>query len=215
MGLLSWIIFGLIAGFSARMMSELKGATVAEVGLPDGDMRREILQRLAAHIELENPGFVLDGDLVDRIQTGIRGPGRELTGAIWNLYTEAAFGAMKPTLEMVERVIRRMEGEVRTPSIDLVKKAAMKVFNVSKVDLESPCKARTVVYPRQVAMYLCREQTKKSLPQIGRAFGRRDHTTVLYAHRKITRLIPKDSEVAADVAKVVAAIQDLLAGGAQ
>jgi len=206
---------GELAGFSARMMSELKGATVAEVGLPDGDMRREILQRLAAHIELENPGFVLDGDLVDRIQTGIRGPGRELTGAIWNLYTEAAFGAMKPTLEMVERVIRRMEGEVRTPSIDLVKKAAMKVFNVSKVDLESPCKARTVVYPRQVAMYLCREQTKKSLPQIGRAFGRRDHTTVLYAHRKITRLIPKDSEVAADVAKVVAAIQDLLAGGAQ
>ena len=205
---------GGLAGFSPRMMSELKGATTVEVELPDLAMRREIIRRLAEHIRADNPAFELDDELVDRIQAGIRGPGRELTGAVWNLFTEATFGAVKPTLDMVERIIRRMEGEIRLPSIELVKKATMKVFNISKADLESPSKARAVVYPRQIAMYLCREQTKKSLPQIGRAFGKRDHTTILYAHRKITAKLAKDTELSGDVAKVMAAIQELLASGA-
>ena len=62
-------------------------------------------------------------------------------------------------------------------------------------------------------MYLCREQTHKSFPQIGRAFGRRDHTTVLYAHRKLTKALPKDPELAADIARVAAAILELQAAG--
>lgn len=205
---------GELAGFSPRMMSELKGATVVEVALPDEDMRRDIIRRLARHIEVAHPEFVLDEALIERIHTGIRGPGRELTGAVWNLFTEAGFGSMAPTSDMLERVIRRMEGEVRAPTIELVKKAAMKVFNVSKADLESPSKARSVVYPRQIAMYLCREQTHKSFPQIGRAFGRRDHTTVLYAHRKITKDLLNDPELAADIARVAAAILELQAAGA-
>ena len=204
---------GELSGFSPRMMSELKGAMVVEVDLPDEAMRREIVRRLSAHIAGAHPDFLLTEDLVERIHTGIRGPGRELTGAVWNLFTEAGFGMMAPTQDMLERVIRRMEGEVRAPSIELVKKAAMKVFNVSKADLESPSKARAVVYPRQIAMYLCREQTHKSFPQIGRAFGRRDHTTVLYAHRKLKRELPKDSELAADIARVAAAILELQAAG--
>jgi len=205
---------GELSGFSPRMMSELKGATVVEVDLPDESMRREIVRRLSAHIAQANPDFTLTDELVERIQTGIRGPGRELTGAVWNLFTEAGFGAMAPTSDMLERVIRRMEGEVRAPSIELVKKATMKVFNVSKADLESPSKARSVVYPRQIAMYLCREQTHKSFPQIGRAFGRRDHTTVLYAHRKLSQDLPKDTELAGDIARVAAAILELQASGA-
>lgn len=204
---------GELAGFSPRMMSELKGATVVEVELPDEDMRRDIVRRLAAHIAQDHPEFVLNEALVERIHTGIRGPGRELTGAVWNLFTEAGFGTMTPTSDMLERVIRRMEGEVRAPTIELVKKATMKVFNVSKADLESPSKARTVVYPRQIAMYLCREQTHKSFPQIGRAFGRRDHTTVLYAHRKLAKELPKDAELSADIARVAAAILELQAAG--
>ena len=204
---------GELAGFSPRMMSELKGATVVEVELPDEEMRREIIRRLARHIARAHPDFLLDEALIERIHTGIRGPGRELTGAVWNLFTEAGFGTMTPTSDMLERVIRRMEGEVRAPTIELVKKAAMKVFNVSKADLESPSKARAVVYPRQIAMYLCREQTHKSFPQIGRAFGRRDHTTVLYAHRKLSKELATDQELAADIARVAAAILELQAAG--
>ena len=204
---------GDVTGFSPRMVSELKGATAAEIGLPDPEMRREILVSLAAHIREDHPNFVVTDAMIERFNAGIRGPGRELTGAIWNLYTEAGFGALAPTPDMVERIIRRTEGEARAPSIELVKRATMKVFNVTKAELESASKARPFCFPRQIAMYLCREMTGKSFPQIGRSFGNRDHTTVLYAHRKITRCLESDPEVVAATQKVAAMIQELQAGG--
>ncbi|MEQ9436110.1 chromosomal replication initiator protein DnaA [Hyphomonas sp.] len=205
---------GDVTGFGPRMRAELKGSIAVEVGLPDADMRREILVRLAAHIEAGHPDFVLTDEMITRINAGIRGPGRELTGAIWSLYTEAGFGDRAPTLDMLDRVIRRHQGEIKVPTIELVKRATMKVFNISKSDLESPCKARAVVYPRQVAMYLCREKTGKSLPQIGHSFGKRDHTTILYAHRKVTKNIATDPELAGDIARVTEAIFELQAAGA-
>ncbi|KJS36029.1 MAG: hypothetical protein VR74_13680 [Hyphomonas sp. BRH_c22] len=205
---------GDVTGFGPRMRAELKGSIAVEVGLPDADMRREILVRLAAHIEAGHPDFVLTDEMITRINAGIRGPGRELTGAIWSLYTEAGFGDRAPTMDMLDRVIRRHQGEIKVPTIELVKRATMKVFNISKSDLESPCKARAVVYPRQVAMYLCREKTGKSLPQIGHSFGKRDHTTILYAHRKVTKNIATDPELAGDIARVSEAIFELQAAGA-
>ena len=89
----------------------------------------------------------------------------------------------------------------------------MKVFDISKADLESPSKARAVVFPRQIAMYLCRELTGKSFPQIGRSFGKRDHTTILYAHRKVTENLPKDPELAAWVKQVRETILEFQAAG--
>ena len=205
---------GDVTGFGPRMRAELKGSIAVEVGLPDAGMRREILVRLAAHIEAGHPSFVLTDEMIARINAGIRGPGRELTGAIWSLYTEAGFGERAPTMDMLDRVIRRHQGEVKVPTIELVKRATMKVFGISKSDLESPCKARAVVYPRQVAMYLCREKTGKSLPQIGHSFGKRDHTTILYAHRKVSKNIATDPELAGDIARVTEAIFELQAAGA-
>lgn len=204
---------GDITGFSPRMRGELTGSIAVEVEAPESDMRQRIITDLAEHIHQSNPNFVLDDMMVARINSAIRGPGRELTGAVWSLFTEAGFGEETPTMEMLERIIRRVEGTVREPSIELVKRAAMKVFSVSKTDLESPCKARAVVYPRQIAMYLCREETGKSLPQIGRSFGKRDHTTVLYSHRKLKKAKPTDPELCTDIAKVRAMIFELQAAG--
>ncbi|MGH1421331.1 MAG: DnaA ATPase domain-containing protein [Hyphomonas sp.] len=204
---------GDVTGFSPRMRGELTGSIAVEVAAPCAEMRQRIITDLAEHIHQSHPNFVLDDLMVARINSAIRGPGRELTGAVWSLFTEAGFGEEAPTMEMLERIIRRVEGTVREPSIELVKRAAMKVFSVTKADLESPCKARAVVYPRQIAMYLCREETGKSLPQIGRSFGKRDHTTVLYSHRKLTKAVPTDTELCADIAKVRAMIFELQAAG--
>ena len=201
------------SGFGQRMRSEIKGATAVEVGLPDSEMRREIMVRLAAHIASQHPEFILTDEMISKLNAGIRGPGRELTGAIWSLYTEAGFGERAPTSEMVDRIIRRHAGETREPSIDLIKKAALKVFPIAKAELEGPSKARGFVYPRQIAMYLCRTMTRKSFPQIGRAFGRRDHTTVLYAYRRIETDIGNDSELAADIARVQSTVLELMDTG--
>lgn len=204
---------GDVTGFSPRMISELKGATTVEVGPPDVGMRYEIMRRLVEHIQTGHPNFEVSDEMISEFNAGIRGQAREMTGAIWNLYTEAAFGVRTPTLDMVRKIIRRTEGDIRQPSIELVKKAAMKVFNISKADIESPSKARIVVYPRQIAMYLCRELTGKSFPQIGYSFGKRDHTTILYAHRKVAKALPDDVELQAHIKQVNEAILELQAGG--
>jgi chromosomal replication initiator protein len=202
-------------GFSPRMRGELKGSTAIEIGLPDTQMRRAIVEQLADHITPCFPAFALTEPQISRIVAGIRGPGRELCGAVWNLHMEAGFGETKPTDAMLERVIRRLEGEAREPSIDLVKKATMKVFDVNKIDLEGPCKAQAYVYPRQIAMYLCRKKTRKSYPQIGRSFGGRDHTTVLYSFRKVVKKLDgsTSSELARDIDKVAQTIVELQASG--
>jgi chromosomal replication initiator protein len=111
---------------------------------------------------------------------------------------------------MLERVVRQHSGEQRVPLIDDVKKATLKVFPISRADLEGPSKMRPFVYPRQIAMYLSRVLTGKSFPQIGAAFGKRDHTTVLYAFRRIEKLKATDKRLVEDLARVEAAILDLL-----
>jgi chromosomal replication initiator protein len=204
---------GETVGFGTRLRGEIKGATSVEVGLPDAAMRREILTRLAAYITATHPEFLLEDDMIQKLNAGIRGPGRELTGAVWSLYTEANFGTETPTMAMLERVIRRHSGELREPSIDVIKKATLKVFPIARADLEGPSKMQSYVYPRQIAMYLCRTMTKKSFPQIGRAFGKRDHTTVLYAFRRITKALPEDAHLAEDIARVEATIFDLIDAG--
>lgn len=204
---------GETVGFGQRLRGEIKGATAVEVGLPDAAMRREILTRLARYIAANHPDFLLGDDMIQKLNSGIRGPGRELTGAVWSLFTEANFGQETPTMDMLDRVIRRHSGEQREPTIDVIKKATLKVFPIGKTDLEGPSKMQAYVYPRQIAMYLCRTMTRKSFPQIGRAFGKRDHTTVLYAFRRIKKAMPEDLRIAEDVAKVEALILDLLDSG--
>ncbi len=204
---------GETVGFGQRLRSEIKGATAVEIGLPDAAMRREILCRLARHITASHPEFLLEDDMIQKLNSGIRGPGRELTGAVWSLFTEANFGQETPTIDMLERVIRRHSGEAREPSIDVIKKATLKIFPIARADLEGPSKMQAFVYPRQVAMYLCRTMTRKSFPQIGRAFGKRDHTTVLYAFRRINNALPEDPRLADDLARVETVILDMLDAG--
>ncbi|MFN4024968.1 MAG: chromosomal replication initiator protein DnaA [Hyphomonas sp.] len=204
---------GEAGGFGQRMRSEIKGATAVEVSLPDSDMRREILERLAGHIAGTHPAFVLTDEMIQRLNTGIRGPGRELTGAVWSLYTEAGFGERAPTMDMLDRIIRRHAGEQKEPSIEVIKRATLKVFPIAKADLEGPSKVRGFVYPRQIAMYLCRTMTRKSFPQIGRAFGKRDHTTVLYAFRRIDKDIVQDQELASDIGRVQGVVLELMESG--
>ena len=204
---------GDLKGFSERLRNELQGAMAAEVTQPDDEMRRKIVDCHAELIEDEAPGFHLTNEFRERLVRRVRGPGRNLCGVIWSLYTETGFGKKEITAAMIEKVIIRQEGTLQTPSLDAVKRAAMKTFNVSKSDLESPCKQQSIVYPRQIAMYLCRTLTKKSLPQIGRSFGKRDHTTVLHAVRKITKKMDVDPDLAMDVDRVTETLRTMQVEG--
>ena len=204
---------GDMVGLSRELSAEIRGAAAVEVSLPDDDMRREIVRRHAALIELSTPNFILTETMIDRIISTIRGPGRELCGVLYSLQLETGYGEFTPTLDMLDTVIRRIAGEPRTPSLDDIKRACMDLFNVSRNDIESASKVRTICHPRQVAMYLSRVMTDKSYPQIAQAYKKKDHTTVLHAYRKITKALKNaDPDMMAEIDRAKHRIFERMSG---
>jgi len=196
---------------SARVREELQGGALIEVNEPDEEMRRKIVRMKAAMIAAENPGFELSDEAVDLIVQRVKGPGRQLYGAVCNVYTATTFIDKPVTLDDVSAAVRRQIGDLKPPTIDHVKRATMAVFEITKTDIESARRSRSVAYPRQIAMYLCRKHTTRSLPQIGRFFGNRDHTTVLYAVRKLEEMVKTDDTLRGDIQRVERAIEDIQA----
>lgn len=203
-----------MAGLSQRLRHELHGATTAEIAMPDDAMRREIVRRHADLLQAKTPTFTFTEDMVKHLCLRVRGPGRELIGVLCSLYADVSIVVdtpTEPTLAHLDTVIRRQLGEQKPPTLEIVKRATTRLFGVSKAELESPTKVHSVVRPRQMAMYLCRTMTTKSFPQIGNAFGGRDHATVIYAVRKVKRLMDEDAEFADQVEQLRSAVFDVQA----
>lgn len=204
---------GDLKGFSARMRGELMGAAAVEVGLPDQDMRREIVRLHAGLIQAGQPNFVIDEEMSEKIVSTVRGPGRDLCGVLYSLQSETRYGDIEPTFDMLCTVLRRQQGEYQPPSLDNIKRAAMRSFELTKTEIESASKSRAICAPRQVAMYLCREMTDKSLPQIARSFCKKDHTTVIHAWRKVKAQLQTDPEMVRQVEQVREAVFDIQSEG--
>ncbi|MEO0465450.1 MAG: DnaA/Hda family protein [Pseudomonadota bacterium] len=185
-----------LQGFSARLRSHLQGAASVEVELPDLEMRKSIVRQKAATLAEKQPNFVVSEVMVELICQRVHGPGRELCGAVLSLYTETNLGKQKPSVDILMRVLDRQAGARRAPTINLIKRAAADVFGVTKAELEGPRKYQTLVYPRHLSMYLCREMTDKSYPVIASQFGKRDHTSVIYAIQRTNKYLVERPETA-------------------
>ena len=118
-----------------------------------------------------------------------------------NVYVGTILTGQPLSKAAVEKAIQLQLGgsPVRAPKIDTIKDVTAKAYGVSKQDLESACRKRQYAQPRQYAMYLSRQLTKCSYPQIGRMFGDRDHTTVLFAYRKISSMVAKNEGMAEEL----------------
>ena len=127
--------------------------------------------------------------------------GRDLEGALNRLVAQWQFTNHPVTLASAEITLRDLVGshEQRRVRIEDIQRVVARHYNVSKADLLSARRTRTIVRPRQVAMYLAKVLTPRSLPEIGRRFGGRDHTTVLHAVRKIEGLVGNDNMLAEEV----------------
>ena len=134
-----------------------------------------------------DPSFELGRDVLDLLGDRLTESGRELEGAITRLHATWQYMRTPITLDIAETVIRDLvQGiEPRRIKIEDILRIVSRHFGVSKGDLLSQRRHRSVVWPRQIGMYLAKQLTQRSLPEIGRRFGNRDHTTVLHAIRKI------------------------------
>jgi chromosomal replication initiator protein len=176
-----------IERLNERMRSRLQRGLVTELGTLDHELRLKILEKRLAEKRGGDPSFTLGGEILELLAERLTESGRELEGAITRLYATWQYMRTAITPDVAETVIRDLvQGlEPRRIKIEDILRIISRHFGVSKGDLLSQRRHRSVVWPRQVGMYLAKQLTARSLPEIGRRFGNRDHTTVLHAIRKI------------------------------
>jgi chromosomal replication initiator protein len=184
-----------------RVRSRLAGGLVVEIGSLGEELRLEILKCRAAAAKQHHPGFDVPDAVLAFIAKSVTHNGRDLEGALNRLLAHSKLTAQPVTLEMAEREVRDLirPQEPKRVKIEDIQRVVARQYNVSRADLLSSRRTANVVRPRQVAMYLAKTLTLRSLPEIGRRFGGRDHTTVLHAVRKIENLVNTDTGLAQEI----------------
>ncbi len=193
-----------------RLRSRLGGGVAFEIGSPDLDLRRNILRTRYQHARASMPGLDIPDPVLDYVAQSVISNGRDLEGALNRLVAQWQFTNVPVTIGSAEITLRDLIGtrEPRRIRIEDIQKVVARHFNVSKSDLLSSRRTRTIVRPRQIAMYLSKVMTPRSLPEIGRRFGGRDHTTVLHAVRKIEELTNADRALGDEVELLRKMIED-------
>lgn len=192
-----------------RMRSRLAGGLVVDIEAAEYELRLDILQSHIAEAAKRDNGFDLADQVIEFIAQRIQGGGRELDGALKRVWAHQQLVQTPITVELAELAIRDLIHTVkpRRISIDDILREIGRHFSVARSDLLSPRRARSIVRPRQIGMYLAKQLTTRSLPEIGRRFGGRDHSTVLHAIRKVNELMEKDDELVKEIGELTRKLQ--------
>ena len=178
-----------------RLRSRLGSGLVADIHATTYELRLGILESKAERQGVELPQRVMEF-LAHKITANVR----ELEGALNRVIAHSQLVGREISLEMVQDVLHDvLRASERRVSIEEIQKRVAEHFNIKVSDMHSARRARAVARPRQVAMYLSKQLTSRSLPEIGRKFGGRDHTTVMHAVRKIEELQTGDPQMADDI----------------
>ncbi|MEC8499880.1 MAG: chromosomal replication initiator protein DnaA [Pseudomonadota bacterium] len=183
-----------IDGLEERLKSRFVYGLTVEVEAPDLETRVAILMKKAEAEQIE-----LDQGVAFFIAERIRSNVRELEGALRRVIANARFTGSRISVDQVKRALRDLFAiQDRQVSIDNIQRTVAEYFNIKMADMLSKRRSRSIARPRQIAMALAKELTNHSLPEVGDAFGGRDHTTVLHACRKIEELRGTTADVAED-----------------
>jgi chromosomal replication initiator protein len=184
-----------------RVRSRLAGGLCVEMGALDEALRVKILETRIAVARGINPDFHVPAAVVAYVASVIQTNGRDLDGAVNRLMAHASLTQAPLCVETAEIAIRDLvrTREPKRVKIEDIQKLVATHYNVSRADILSSRRTANVVRPRQIAMYLSKVLTLRSLPEIGRRFGGRDHTTVLHAVRKIEGLTGSDRTLSEEV----------------
>ena len=173
-----------------RLRSRFEWGLIADISQPDYETRLAILRKKAALDKI-----IIDDEILIDIATNVDSNIRELEGVLNKLIAHASLTNGPITLEMAEKAIKDMSSlKSNVVSVDYIKDVISDYFDIKVTDLNSQKRSNDIAYPRQIAMYLCRELLGMSLPKIGEEFGGRDHTTVMFAYKKIKNEIKNNTE---------------------
>jgi chromosomal replication initiator protein len=184
-----------LAGLEERIRSRLGWGLVADIHPTTYELRLGILQAKAEQLGVEIPPRVVEF-LASRITSNVR----ELEGAMNRIVHQASLTNKPISIDMSQEVLKDLlRANDRRVTIEEIQKAVVEHYSIRMADMTSARRSRAVARPRQVAMYLAKQLTPRSLPEIGKKFGGRDHTTVMHAVRQIERLSTEDRGIAEDV----------------
>jgi chromosomal replication initiator protein len=185
---------GDLEALEERVRSRLAGGLCVEMGALDEPLRIKILEARIAAAQLSQPHFSVAPAVLAFVARAIQSNGRDLDGAVNRLLAHTTLTGAPLSVETAEIAIRDLvrTHEPRRVKIEDIQKLVANHYSVTRADILSSRRTAAVVKPRQIAMYLAKTLTLRSLPEIGRRFGGRDHTTVLHAVRKIEGLSHAD-----------------------
>ena len=181
-----------IATLEDRLRSRFEWGLITDIQPPDLETRIAILHKKAQMEKLSVPSDILEF-VASRIQSNIR----ELEGALIRIIAYSSLTKAPLSISTAEEVLKDIfpNRASRPITLQTIQSEVCRFFNISKQQLTGNKRSQDVVYPRQIAMYLARELTDLSLPKIGQEFGGRDHTTVMYANTKVSKMISTQREV--------------------
>ncbi|MEY4269345.1 MAG: Chromosomal replication initiator protein DnaA [Pseudomonadota bacterium] len=194
----------MLDGVDQRLLSRLSGGLVADIEAADGELRERIVRQRIAGV----PGIMIPDDVVAYLVRHFTRNVRELEGALNKLLAYAALTGAAITLALAEdRLAESVRGARPRITIDEIQRAVCAHYRLDKSEMSSKRRVRAIARPRQVAMYLAKELTPRSYPEIGRKFGGRDHSTVIHAVRAVEALRAADSDLDNDIVSIRRALK--------
>jgi chromosomal replication initiator protein len=176
-------------GIEERLRSRFEWGLIADLQPPDVETRIAILRKKS-----EDEGIKLPEDVIQFLSNTMKSNIRELEGSLVRLGAYASLTGQAITLEMAKNVLRDLIGDKKKiVAMEDIQEAICTQFHVKLAELKSRRRSKTLVHPRQIAMYLCRELTDASYPEIGRQFGGKDHTTIIHACRQVAKAKESDA----------------------
>ncbi|WMT92420.1 chromosomal replication initiator protein DnaA [Pelagibacterium sp. H642] len=184
-----------------RVRSRLSGGLVIPISPFDPELRRAIVQKRADQAASRFAGLSFPAPVIDFIARSIISHGRDLDGAVNRLVAANQLTGEPITVPLAEKTLQDLIRSRETPRVRIedILKIVARHYKVPRNELLSSRRSRDVVRPRQIAMYLAKALTSRSLPEIGRRFGGRDHTTVLHSVRKVEQLMSQDGELTQEI----------------
>ena len=193
-----------LTGFEDRMRSRFEWGLITDVQAPDLETRIAILRKKAQSEKLQ-----ISNDILEYMATKVSSNIRELEGTLIRVTAFASLNKQSVDLALVQTVLKDLitldEDNIIAP-VDIINHTA-EYFKLTIDDLYGSSRSQAVATARQIAMYLCREMTNLSLPKIGQLFGNRDHTTVMYANKKITELMKERRSIYNQVTELTSRIK--------
>ena len=187
-----------------RIRSRMSGGLVIDIQPPDLDLRIKILKSKFEEIKKNfKESYELSDEVFKFLATEVKSSIREMVGALNRVLAFSKIKTKSPDIYECKRILKDfINSNNKTVNIEAIQKLVCSHFNLNIHELLSPRRSRSLARPRQIAMYLAKQYTTNSLPEIGREFSNRDHTTVIHAVKKINELIKKDNEIRQNVIEI-------------